>query len=312
MARAFLSSGDLIADRRASYADMLFETGDHPAAADLMRQALEIVPEWPAGLFRLGEMEEAAGQNDAAAGTWRRLLLLDPADRFGAGLKLAAAGHATVPDTPPTAYVETLFDAYAPTFETALLDKLDYRVPELLANAVKVAAPGRRFRSIVDLGCGTGLMGPYFREEADYLAGMDLSEVMLQKAAEKQIYDSLEKGDVNELDMPSRNADLVIAADVFVYVGDLHRAFANVVQGLACDGLFAFSVENHSGDDDLILQPSLRYTHSENYVRRLLAEHSMAPLSIQRETIRMDRGDQLQGLVVVAKPLDSGQVESLS
>ena len=304
MARAFLTSGDLIADRRASYADMLFETGDQAAAADLMRQALEIVPEWPAGLFRLGEMEAAAGQGDAAAETWRRLLLLDPADRFGAGLKLAATGHATVPDTPPTAYVETLFDAYAPTFETALLNKLDYRVPELLANAVKRAAPGRRFRSVVDLGCGTGLMGPYFREVADSLAGMDLSEVMLQKAAEKQIYDRLEKGDVNELDMPSRNADLVIAADVFVYVGDLQRAFANVAKTLACDGLFAFSVENHPGDDDLILQPSLRYTHSEHYVRRVLAEHSMAPLSIERETIRMDRGDRLQGLIVVAKPVD--------
>lgn len=304
MARAFLSSGDLIADRRASYADMLFETGDHAAAADLMRQALEIVPEWPAGLFRLGEMEEAAGQGDAAARAWRRLLLLDPDDRFGAGLKLAAAGHATVPDTPPTAYVETLFDAYAPTFEMALLDKLDYRVPELLAKAIKVAAPGKRYRSILDLGCGTGLMGPYFREEADYLAGMDLSEVMLQKAAEKQIYDSLAKGDVNELDVAPHNADLVIAADVFVYVGDLHRAFANVARSLASDGLFAFSVENHAGGDELILQPSLRYTHSEHYVRRLLTEHSMTPLSIQHETIRMDRGEPLQGLIVVAKPLN--------
>jgi predicted TPR repeat methyltransferase len=303
MARAFLSSGDLIADRRASYADMLFESGDHPAAADLMRQALEIVPDWTAGLFRLGEMEEAAGRGDAAAVTWRRLLQLDPHDRFGAGLKLAATGHASVPDTPPAAYVETLFDAYAPTFESALLDKLDYRVPELLANAIKRAAPGRRHRSVLDLGCGTGLMGTYFQSNTDHLAGMDLSEAMLQKAAEKQIYDSLAKGDVNELDTSPHSADLIIAADVFVYVGDLHRAFANVARSLTPDGLFAFSVENHAGDDELILQPSLRYTHSESYVRRLLAEHAMSPVSLQRETIRMDRGEPLQGLIVVAKSL---------
>ncbi len=302
MERAFLSSGDLIADRRASYADMLFETGDHAAAADLMRQALEIIPNWTAGLFRLGEMHEAAGQGDAAAEAWRKLLQLDPDDRFGAGLKLAAAGYAAVPETPPTAYVETLFDAYAPTFETALLDRLDYRVPELLANAIKVAAPERRFRSVLDLGCGTGLMGPYFRAYADHLGGMDLSEAMLQKAAEKQVYDSLAKGDVNELDTPARSADLIIAADVFVYVGDLNRAFTNVARALAAGGLFAFSVENHAGDDELILQPSLRYTHSESYVRRLLAENSMTLSSLQRATIRLDRGEPLQGLIVVAKP----------
>lgn len=301
MARAFLSSGDLIADRRASYADMLFESGDHAAAADLMRQALEIVPDWAAGLFRLGEMEEAAGNTDTAAQTWRTLLELDPGDRFGAGLKLAATGHATVPNTPPAAYVETLFDAYAPTFETALLGKLDYRVPELLADAINTAAPRRRFRSVLDLGCGTGLMGPYFRAEADELAGIDLSEAMLQKAAEKHVYDRLAKGDVNELDMPPDSADLIIAADVFVYVGNLDRAFGNVARILAPEGLFAFSVENHAGEDELILQPSLRYTHSDSYVRRLLDAHSMTLLTLDRQAIRLDRGELLQGLIVVAK-----------
>ncbi len=301
MTRAFLSSGDLIADRRASYADMLFETGDHAAAADLMRQTLEIVPDWTAGLFRLGEMEAAAGKGDAAAAAWRRVLQLDPEDRFGATLKLAATGHATAPDTPPTAYVETLFDAYAPTFEAALLDRLSYRVPELLANAVIALAPGKRFQSVLDIGCGTGLMGPYIRGAADHLAGMDLSEAMLRQAAEKHLYDSLKKGDVNELDAPPSSADLVIAADVFVYVGDLDRAFANVARTLTHDGLFVFSVENHESGDEPILQPSLRYTHSETYVRRLLAEHAMVPASIQLEQIRLDRGEPLQGLIVVAR-----------
>ncbi|QND51842.1 methyltransferase domain-containing protein [Phyllobacterium sp. 628] len=301
MARAFLSSGDLIADRRASYADMLFESGDHVAAADLMRQALEIVPDWTAGLFRLGEMEEAAGDEDAAAGTWRRLLELDPGDRFGATLKLAASGYAIVPDNPPAAYVETLFDAYAPTFETALLQKLHYRVPELLAAAIKTAAPARHYRSLLDIGCGTGLMGDYFRTGADHMAGMDLSEAMLQKAGEKHIYDRLFKGDINALDYPAGSADLIIAADVFVYVGDLEKAFACITNALSADGLLAFSVENHSEEGELILQSSLRYTHSETYVRRLLAEHGLTPLTIAREAIRFDRGEPLQGLIVVAK-----------
>lgn len=282
---------------------MLFESGDPAAAADLMRQALEIMPGWTAGLFRLGEMHEAAGQSEEAAAAWRKMLEQDAEDRFGAGLKLATTGHVIAPITPPTAYVETLFDAYAPTFENALLERLDYRVPELLANAIKLAAPGRRFRSVLDLGCGTGLMGPYVRSDADTLAGMDLSEAMLQKAEEKQIYDMLDKGDVNAFDMTPQSVDLIIAADVFVYVGDLNRAFANIARSLAEDGFFAFSVENHAGEDELILQPSLRYTHSEGYVRRLLADHAMEPLSLKQEAIRLDRGEPLQGLIVVAKKL---------
>lgn len=301
MTRALLSSGDLIADRRASYADMLFETGDHAAAADLMRQALEIVPQWTAGLFRLGEMELAAGQGEAAAEAWRRVLQLDPDDRFGAMLKLAATGNAPTPGTPPTAYVETLFDAYASTFEAALLDRLGYRVPELLANAIDAAAPGKRFQAVLDLGCGTGLMGPHVRAKTKYLAGMDLSEAMLQKAAEKHIYDNLAKGDVNELNEQPKSADLVIAADVFVYVGDLERAFVNVARVLAPEGLFVFSVENNESADEPVLQASLRYTHSEIYIRRLLAANSMVPVSIQHEAIRLDRGEPLQGLIVVAK-----------
>ncbi|WP_163460173.1 class I SAM-dependent DNA methyltransferase, partial [Escherichia coli] len=92
--------------------------------------------------------------------------------------------------------------------------------------------------------------------------GMDLSEAMLQKAEEKHVYDRLFKGDVNELDYPAGSADLIIAADVFVYVGDLDRAFARLVHALGPNGLFAFSVETHADDGELILQSSLRYTHS--------------------------------------------------
>ncbi|MEP7455707.1 methyltransferase domain-containing protein [Phyllobacterium sp. SB3] len=301
MARAFHSSGDLIADRRASYADMLFDSGDHAAAADLMAQALELVPGWTAGRFRLGELLEAAGQADDAAAAWRDVLERDPEDRFGAGLKLASTGRVPAPAMPPLAYVETLFDAYAPTFETALLDKLEYRVPGLLAEAIEKHGSGRRYTSVLDVGCGTGLMGPYVRPVADYLAGMDLSEVMLQKAAEKQVYDDLAKGNVNEFEMTLQSVDLVIAADVFVYVGDLDRAFAAIAKSLTVDGLFVFSVENQEGSDEPVLQPSLRYTHSQSYIERLLAVHGMALISLARETIRLDRGEPLQGLIVVAK-----------
>lgn len=301
MTRAFLTSGDLIADRRAQYAEMMFESGDRIPAADLMRQAMDIVPGWVPGWFRLGEMEAEAGDRDAAADAWQRVLLADPEDHFGAGLKMAALGLTTQPEAPPAAYVETLFDAYAPTFEKALLDKLGYRVPGLLDEAIRRHAPISAFRHAIDLGCGTGLMGELLRSKVTYLEGTDLSDAMLQKARDKSLYDKLEQRDVNVQPTETGFADLVVAADVFVYVGDLERAFVNIRQALAIDGLFAFSVEVHNQPGDLLLQQSLRFTHSEPYVRRLLADHGFELLELKREPIRMDRGEPLQGLIVVAR-----------
>lgn len=302
MTRAILSSGDLIADRRAHYAEMMFEAGDHAAAADLMRQALEIVPDWVPGLFRLGEMEEKAGHLEAAAEAWRGVLGADPDDRFGASLKLASLGLTAQPDTPPVAYVESLFDAYAPTFDTALVEKLDYRVPELLADAIKRVAGSRHYRHVVDLGCGTGLMGERLRASTDFLEGIDLSDAMLRKAEEKDIYDRLGKGDVNLLEKPEIPVDLVVAADVFVYVGNLDRAFTNIAAMLEPGGLFAFSVEtDDSSQEELLLQPSLRFTHSAGYVESLLERHGFAPLEMTKATIRHDRGEPLMGIVTVAR-----------
>src|SRR4051794_36790591 len=161
------SSGDLIADRRADYAEMLFGSGDHAAAAELMLGALELVPGWTLGWFRLGEMHEAAGSLDAAAEAWRTTLKLDPDDQAGAGLKLQLIGRAPPSSGPPSAFVEALFDQYAGTFDQSLVEKLGYRVPELLFDAI-MASGRSRFSHAVDLGCGTGLMGEKLRPLCDF------------------------------------------------------------------------------------------------------------------------------------------------
>src|SRR3954468_10528358 len=126
------TSGDLLADRRHDYAEMLFASGDRAAAAELMLGALELAPEWALGWFRMGEMHEAAGAIDQAAEAWRMARKLDPDDRAGAALKLELIGRAPVSDAPPGAFVEALFDQYAQVFDNALVDKLEYRVPQLL------------------------------------------------------------------------------------------------------------------------------------------------------------------------------------
>ncbi len=305
-----LTSGDFIADRRADYARMLASGGDMQAAAELMEQALEITPQWGAGWFMLGEYREKAGLTPAAIEAYRQVLERNKDDVFGAGLKLSILGDRAQPATPPVAYVEQLFDDYADRFETALVEKLDYKVPGRLAALIAARARAHYARAI-DLGCGTGLMGVELRAHVDHLEGYDLSANMLAKAEEKRLYDHLDQADLSlgtgetrlfgpEL-VPGR-ADLVAAADVLMYLGDLAPVFRLSASLLAEHGHFAFSVEHWTGDgEDFRLQPSLRYAHSPAYVEGLLAAHGFALLGLEKLVIRMDGGAPVHGILFIAE-----------
>ncbi len=306
-----LSSGDLIADRRAEYAHMLAETGEHAAAADLMTQALDLVPDWAAGWFRLADYQDKSGNRAAAIEALRKVLALQPGDVFGAGLKLALFGDRTAPDQPPSLYVERLFDDYADRFDKALVERLDYTVPQKLA-ALAVAHCGQeRFRHVIDLGCGTGLFGAEIRDRTDILEGFDLSINMLAKAQDKAIYDYLGQADLSlspeasgvfarDADSPSR-ADLVSAADVLMYLGALDSVFVIVDRLLATSSVFAFSVEDAGADGDVVLRPSLRYAHGESYINALCSIHGFEIRAVNRTVIRKDGGKPVSGILFVTR-----------
>ncbi|MBX4895956.1 class I SAM-dependent DNA methyltransferase [Rhizobium bangladeshense] len=302
-----LSSGDVIADRRADYARMLEEGGEPEAAAELMEQALELAPAWAAGWYRLATYLEKTGRGEAAIEAYRRTLTLDSEDIFGATLKLALLGDAAIPDRPPSRYVERLFDDYADRFETALVDKLDYSVPQKLA--ALVASTDRRYECAVDLGCGTGLLGPEIRALAGRLEGFDLSQNMLAKASEKRVYDHLAQADLSLAPDRSglfdaaayRRADLVTAADVLMYLGNLESVFSTVGELAAAGADFAFSVEDAGDGEAFHLAPSLRYAHSEAYVTQLLSCHGFEILKIVKTVIRKDGGKPVSGILFLTR-----------
>lgn len=302
------SSGDVIADRRADYARMLAENGEHEAAVELMEQALDLVPDWPAGLVRLADYAEKAGLVDKAVPALRHVLDLDPEDIFGARLKLALLGAEAIPDQPPSRYVEALFDDYADRFDAALVERLDYTVPAKLARLI-AGHDDWHFDTAVDLGCGTGLFGAEIRDRVNRLEGFDLSVNMLAKAEEKGLYDLLAKADLSldaagaglfDDDRPERRADLVSAADVLMYLGDLANAFSLAAHLARPGALFAFSVEDAGEGDGYLLAPSLRYAHTERHVRQRLAENGFDVLTLTRTTIRMDGGKPVSGILFLA------------
>ena len=305
MTKAFHSSGDVIADRRAGYARMLAEAGDHAAAADLLVQALEITSDWAAGWDLLGLYYEKAGNIAGAISAWRHLEALDDEGVFGAGLKLAAHGAGRAAEGTAVSYVEALFDQYAPQFEQALVERLGYRVPEMLDELVhqEMALLGiDHFARALDLGCGTGLMGQHLRGKADYLEGIDVSAAMIAETARKGIYDSLQKAElVAALNARRADADLVTAADVFIYCGALAPVLAALVPAMRPGGLAAFSLEAHDGPEPQFLRPSLRYAHGVEATRDALVVAGLEILRFETAVLRFDRDAPITGMLIVAR-----------
>jgi predicted TPR repeat methyltransferase len=304
MRRPFCSSGDLIADRRYAYGAELAQAGDFSAAAELFKQATARAPRWTPAWHALARARLDAFDRPGAIAAFRECLKLDHDDVLGASLDLARLDAAVTIDAAPAAYVAALFDSYAPKFETALVERLQYTAPTTIAALVREAAPSaspRRFARALDLGCGTGLAGEALRLDVAYLEGVDLAAGMIAVAAEKGVYDSLVKADLlSHLLASTEKFDLIIAADVFICIGDLSRVMKALAARLSPGGLVAFSIEK-SDREDWTIGESLRFAHSAGYVRLLAAASSLSVVALVETTLRKDRGGDVAGYVVLLR-----------
>lgn len=302
----FLSSGDLIADRRCAWARDCEAKGDLIGATELLEQALELTPSYASAWFALGEIREQLGDIVGAIAAFTNAREADPEDRHGALLNLARL-NAVEASGMPLAYVRTLFDHYAPDFERSLTEGLNYQAPAILLSAVERAArkAGRsgHFSAMLDLGCGTGLAGEAFRSKVDRLVGIDLSPRMIDEARGKDIYDRLEVGELLDFLSAEREArqshDLIIAADVFAYAPDLPSVAAAAAPVLAPGGLFAFTVESHAGEG-VVLGEALRFAHSADHVRAAIKSARLQLLGLDSAASRNEKGVPAPGLVAVA------------
>jgi predicted TPR repeat methyltransferase len=302
--RLFLSSGDLVADRRYEFARDLQLKGDLVAAADLLHQAIELAPGFVSAWFTLGELREQLDERDAAIAAFRYAREADHGDRHGAGLRLMRLGAEQI-SAMPKAYVRALFDQYAPRFESALIDDLGYRGPSLLFKAVLAARGAVRkpafFKRGIDLGCGTGLAAAAFAREVDRFIGIDLSPRMIEKARATGLYAELEVSDMLEglRARPDGSADLILAADAMVYVADLVPLLKETNRVLAAGGVLAFTAETHAGDG-VVLGAGLRYAHGARYVQRALEAAALKLCRLEDLSARNEDNVPVPGLVAVA------------
>jgi predicted TPR repeat methyltransferase len=201
--------------------DLLHAQGRHERAIEAMRRALAIEPGFADACNSLATMLMEQGATDEARTLFQRTLQLDKKNSSARHMLAALEGQTTA--SAPVGYVVGLFDSCAGYFERHLVDELGYRAPEDLHRAVsQLHGSGRQDLDVLDLGCGTGLCAPLFRDMAGTLVGVDLSPGMLARASERKLYDRLVTSDIIDALRDTECAwDLVLSADVFIYVGAL-------------------------------------------------------------------------------------------
>ncbi len=277
----------------------LLETHRPAEALQSLERAVALDAKLVAAWTCRGDILRDMGRLDDARRAYEQALAAG-ADPQLIGYCLAGLGQGAAPPTAPRAYVQALFDGYAGDFDQHLTQVLRYRVPEALAAPLAQVHP-QPFRCALDLGCGTGLCGPRVRPLVQRLVGLDLSEKILAQARARGVYDELLQGEiVQHLEQTRETHDLVLAADVFIYVGDLAPVFAALERVVPPGGVFCFSAETEGADEaaGYALRPSLRYAHHETYLRRLAARHGFEPLSVSHETVREEQRRPIPGLIV--------------
>ncbi|KQT09148.1 methyltransferase type 12 [Methylobacterium sp. Leaf399] len=309
------SSGDLLADRRYGYGAACLAEGDVAAAAEMAEQTLGRAPRFAPAWFLLGRAREAqhrAGGDEgafhAALRAYANALDLDPEDGQGARLHLARMGEGAAMEAITPAYVRALFDGYAPRFERHLVDDLHYRGPSMLVAALdRAAGAAAPFAVALDLGCGTGLVGEALGGRVAHLTGVDLSPGMLAHAERAGRYRRLVAGDLRSFlaTEPAGAFDLVVSADVFIYVGDLAAVLCAIARVLRVGGYAAFTVQSPPGPGVELGQDG-RYAHGEGALSQAIAAAGLDLRLAEEAAIRRESDADVPGRVVVLRRPDPG------
>lgn len=172
-------------------------------------------------------------------------------------------------------YVKNLFNNYAHYYDSHMQNTLHYKLPNKIAQILH-KVNFKNFVNTLDLGCGTGLSGIVLREISQKLTGVDISKKMLSQASAKNIYDDLYETDIIEfLKKDTNHYELIVAADVLPYIGNLEPLFLNIKSHLLDNGLFVFSYEICEDEKDFKVQSTLRFCHNQKYIEKLINQNNL-------------------------------------
>ena len=271
-------------------------------AADALAIAASLEPSNVVARYNLGLLHVRHDRRLEALGVLRQVLEIDSSHSRARFLVTGLSGESDGNcDTVAAGYVADLFDSYAASFDEHVVGVLDYKVPETIkALLLDAGHQPERAWNVLDLGCGTGLCGVALHGFARRMIGSDLSGRMIETAAKREVYDELHVEDLVSTLRRERDVDLVVAADVFIYVGALEATFAACSGALYPGGLFAFSTERWDGNGGR-LATTCRYAHSDSYIRELAQRDGFAIDMAQDTVIRTQDKEPIPGVAYLLR-----------
>ncbi|HZP67163.1 MAG TPA: methyltransferase domain-containing protein [Rudaea sp.] len=268
-------------------------------AEPLWRELVVDAPNDVDALANLGNCLHALGRKDEACAALERAVAMAP--HYPALAFHLAIARGETPATQPLGLVEELFDEYAGRFDTHLVGRLKYRVPKRVAAMIREHHPALDI-SVLDLGCGTGLLGACLGPIGGAFVGVDLSEKMLHQAIPHNVYSKLRKNELHAELGETRDGsfDYVVANDVLIYLGDLGRMIPESFRVLRDGGALIFTCETAENGESFVLQPSRRYAHAPSYAERLCRDAGFVDIALEHLELRLDRDGVVQGFIVIA------------
>ena len=299
-----------------------------------LRRALELVPGDQMLMRYLGSDLQVTGHADEALEILNKLIELNPKDE---GLLIARVRHyfkeekpslalrdtntlielqpgnsiyayysaianGVTPDRQPEELNRVMFDSMAENFDQHLVRGLRYQLPKIVADKIVRKFPSKSL-SVLDLGCGTGLLGVCLGRLDGFLIGVDISEKMVEQAAKHNVYDRFHLVNIHDAlrETPGNIYEVITALDVFIYIGDLKEAIPNAHRILMPAGDLYFSCEAAPEDGpDLVLQGHGRYAHKRSHIQALCKQAGFESVELEEMSLRNETGKPVNGFLVTA------------
>jgi predicted TPR repeat methyltransferase len=296
---AALRPGDM--SIRRSLGRNLTKQGRYAEAEPHLRSVLDAFPEDLPALKWLSSCLLELGQREEAGQLLQCIQTLAP-DEPSLPYYLAIARGETPPTAPPDMTRE-IFDNYADRFDSHLLGALQYRAPQRVGDKIRQRSPSLNI-DVLDLGCGTGLVGAELGRLGGSLVGVDLSAKMLEKAARLDVYSDLKQADLLDAlrQTPPGSFDYVTAADVFIYVGELSEVIPAAFASLRVGGAMVFSCElADESEGDLVLRRSKRYAHSRGSIKMLCRNAGFDSCKFEAIDLRLENNAPIAGFIAIAE-----------
>ncbi|TCI00002.1 methyltransferase domain-containing protein [Roseococcus sp. SYP-B2431] len=281
--------------------------GDAQRAAGMLEAALAAAPD-SALWSMLGQAYHRLGLTDRAGEAYAEASALEPGNAYLRHLAVAVGARPAEGDRASEQYVTEVFDGFAARFEESLFS-LGYRIPGVMLRILEAHLPdvaqGRaRLGDVLDLGCGTGLMGAVLYDLlGGRLVGVDLSPRMLEAAGGKQVYTELRRADVlTALREDGTRYAAILMADLLCYFGALEEVLAAARCRLAPGGCLLFSIEAGEPGTGWVLTRNARYQQSAEYVRSALSQAGLVAIGFREEVLRFENGEPVRGYIVLAAP----------